>query len=965
MDGLVILKDFLESHRIPKGSPKGTPYNFVSLPKSTGIFRRGTFCIPESKRGDFWKYYSDAVPFFNEKNCPSLAYRPPIRTMQPLQIDVDFYFRHETKLDPSVNFKFTVNIATKIANICKQSVNFYIVSKKSGYFKYSEKEKINKYKNGFHIYFSNIRIPKRVARDIKKYAEGIVQEYYRDLQPTNEPADIIDGCVVERSNGLMLIGTFKSANTGGRYLLRLMGSVDEDGTICEAEMNKEKVFEQLESILNNTYNFVWEIPQEEDEKTEKSSEPPTKKRKTHHVVNERIPFNVAKFLEVTSNHRPSHKEWLQIVFYCASIGVPRDQMSLLGGRNNSCPYQVYDSRQPGKDAISRGSIIRYLNAYATDYVTPEIFREIFPERVFQYLSEYTDFLFSTGVTWDKQILKNFLMDTISFIMKCKKFVYKDYENEQDDHGNETRRITTFIQDKPPFSNTEDIIVMIPYEIDALKKIIQSKKNKIKKNDDGERALRLRLSYAKYMKMLENPTSSGVRQITKELGLPPNQVHMSTILTDLNLKGFIKRYKSITFKPYLWVDKSGVGTFNTFNPFYLLEYNPTKIIDWTTTALYEFFFRAYSWSEQSKFDGLMNLLAFWVQNPSTRDERIIILLSEAHGIGKSTLAEILVKLFGEELVIFFNSFKTFDSTFNLALANKLIWFIDDTRNISRGSAQSLNSLATQKVMRFNEKNEKSFYLPICNSIILTSNDINPLYCSAEDRRQMYIRVKPCFKNNREFFARVHACMDDYNVMHNFFMYLANRNLEKWTPSPTNDCFQNETNKQKQMAMRSSYIFIVEFFSEPDWFSKYRPFNERDWRKGFQVGTYDRGLYNNKNHIRIRADQLFDLFKSWNKDKNPGSKTVRERTFFLHLSKLGIEKKPKQYIQTVQRTCCDLVYIGIRSRLKRLFPGFKMPNWPTENPNELRRIKIALGQKVSEFPDCEETEFLDENQPKLKF
>ena len=112
-------------------------------------------------------------------------------------------------------------------------------------------------------------------------------------------------------------------------------------------------------------------------------------------------------------------------------------------------------------------------------------------------------------------------------------------------------------------------------------------------------------------------------------------------------------------------------------------------------------------------------------------------------------------------------------------------------------------------------------------------------------------------------------------------------------------------------------------------------------------------------------MFDLFKSWNKDKNPGSKTVRERTFFLHLSKLGIEKKPKQYIQTVQRTCCDLVYIGIRSRLKRLFPDFKMPSWPTENLNELRRIKIALGQKVSEFPDCEETEFLDENQPKLKF
>ena len=56
----------------------------------------------------------------------------------------------------------------------------------------------------------------------------------------------------------------------------------------------------------------------------------------------------------------------------------------------------------------------------------------------------------------------------------------------------------------------------------------------------------------------------------------------------------------------------------------------------------------------------------VQFPHKRDERIIVLLSEEMGIGKSTLYDILENLFGPELIIFFNSYKEFDDGFNLQL-----------------------------------------------------------------------------------------------------------------------------------------------------------------------------------------------------------------------------------------------------------------------------------------------------------
>ena len=77
------LRDFLEAHRI-KGKAQR---NFVCLQKSTGMYRMGNFFIPENKQDDLWALYSRAAPDFTENDCPTLVYRPPERSVQPLQID--------------------------------------------------------------------------------------------------------------------------------------------------------------------------------------------------------------------------------------------------------------------------------------------------------------------------------------------------------------------------------------------------------------------------------------------------------------------------------------------------------------------------------------------------------------------------------------------------------------------------------------------------------------------------------------------------------------------------------------------------------------------------------------------------------------------------------------------------------------------------------------------------------------
>ena len=89
----------------------------------------------------------------------------------------------------------------------------------------------------------------------------------------------------------------------------------------------------------------------------------------------------------------------------------------------------------------------------------------------------------------------------------------------------------------------------------------------------------------------------------------------------------------------------------------------------------------------------------------------------------------------------------------------------------------------------------------------------------------------------------------------------------------------------------------------------------------------------------ADRLYTLYKSWNKDKNPGSRNVYEKTFFRHIEKIGIIKVPRLRINDSQRTCCDLFFQNISGAVWGLFPSYDFPIWVTEIPEELETMMAA--------------------------
>ena len=927
---MISLKKFLESCRT-----RNKVYNFVCLHKGTGIFKQGTFFIPQSRAKEFWHLYSLAFPNFTENDCPSLVYAAKKLkcVLQPLFIDVDLEYEEETKLDSNIHQKFTIKIAEKLVELLKKPVDYFIVAKDEGYFK-----KIQ-YKSGFHIYFPNIRIPISVARDIKEYAESIVLDFYT---PTNNPKKIIDAALIERRNGLMLMFDFKLPKTGGRYNLIRIGGLN-DGKITDNMVDDEFLHKECENIMSQVYKFIWEKPTIQEEKAKTVPKIKRKKPPTKFVVNEKQTFNLDKFLEATSLHRPTHKEFLQIVYFCASISHPRADMKLLDNRRNSCPYVEYDRREPNRDAITRGSMIWYLNEYGVNYE----FEEIFPRKIFTYYSEYKQFLYYKGNVWNPEILAHFCADVFSYAEKEKKFIFKDFELIEDGCGNFLKKISITMQDKFPFSHA-NAIVRVPYEKKILLKIV--KKRLPRKNLDSVTEEEQQIvNFNRLLK--KKPTKQDIKRIVKELELDPCTLKMSTLLKDRLDKGYIKRYKSVTFAPFLWVDKTRHDVFNTFTRFPMIEYTPTIKKNWRDSHIFEFILNAYADGDSKILEGILKLFAFWIQHPDKRDERIVVLISKEHGIGKTSLNLILKALMGNEYIVFFNSYGEFEDAFNMALANKLYWFLDDISGISKSQALSLNSKVTSEVMKFNEKNERALWLNISTTLILTSNDVNPLYCPEDDRRQMYIKVNPLYKNNRPFFKKLRSELKDLNIMYSMFMDLATLDLHGWEPTSQNDPFQEFTNKQKEKAMKASYVFIIQFFQDHDWYTQYVPYRCNTWCNGIQISVIKQGADLGKTRIRILKGQLFSMFKEWNKDKNPGCRTVKQNTFFQHIGHLGIFADGNKHINGKQRNVVDLIYINIRNTVKQIFPEFKMGAWPSENAHQ-RRLMIEDMRKSTDFPFIDE-------------
>ena len=206
-------------------------------------------------------------------------------------------------------------------------------------------------------------------------------------------------------------------------------------------------------------------------------------------------------------------------------------------------------------------------------------------------------------------------------------------------------------------------------------------------------------------------------------------------------------------------------------------------------------------------------------------------------------------------------------------------------------------------------------------------------------------------NRKFFSKVYECFQDLNIMSSLFMELAHRDNKGYEPVPSNDIDPGVKVEQQVDCMCSYWSYVVHFFADEEWMTRFRSDAFSGPERDYSIRTLKQRVGKhpaNTVRIRIVAKRFYSDYCKWNRVSNT-NKNTREVTFWSKMEELGIRPLKKQRFKNKLRTVVDLYFRDVQEKLRNLFKGFKMPSWPSEDP-ELR------AQMMSDSP----TQFEEEEK-----
>ena len=219
--------------------------------------------------------------------------------------------------------------------------------------------------------------------------------------------------------------------------------------------------------------------------------------------------------------------------------------------------------------------------------------------------------------------------------------------------------------------------------------------------------------------------------------------------------------------------------------------------------------------------------------------------------------------------------------------------------------------------------------------------------------MHIRLSPAWHRNRVKFAALRKAMANLDVMKSFFTYCASKDLGDYHPAnEATNPFYDETANQKTANMKSSWVFISQFFSSTDWVTQYK--GKYDWNttwcKAYQIDElkqktdgYEKGAI----RIRIEANRFYDLFKMYVRRANPSQKALFEKTFYRQIAPLGIAVKSRQRVGETRRRAVDIYFGAVQAGFKKAFPTFALEAWPTEVTDERAELIKEMELKGDVF------------------
>ena len=334
-----------------------------------------------------------------------------------------------------------------------------------------------------------------------------------------------------------------------------------------------------------------------------------------------------------------------------------------------------------------------------------------------------------------------------------------------------------------------------------------------------------------------------------------------------------RFRNMDWVPHSPMEKNTTkgDIFNTFTGFQA-TYNQVWDYD-LIEPIIRHIKEVWCCNKEEYFNYIIQWLATCVQSPRTRLPALVILGDE--GIGKTCIIEWLLKyVFGLNCTAALNNLDEFLGGYNSILANKFMIYISENQGTQHSDGALWNKMEQFKSLITDERiTIKTKYInnyQVSNYIrwIMTSNHLDSLRLSSDNRRFAIFQAANTYQNNGEYFFRLHEILNQESADH-MYNFLMNFKI-------TNDL---------RIILQTEAVQEIKGFSKQNAVIFWEELIEKSWKPilNYQVKFYES---ENVKEVRIIKQDLYNLYRNWCHDK--GTKATSDGWFYQYLKKAKINK-----------------------------------------------------------------------------
>jgi len=340
------------------------------------------------------------------------------------------------------------------------------------------------------------------------------------------------------------------------------------------------------------------------------------------------------------------------------------------------------------------------------------------------------------------------------------------------------------------------------------------------------------------------------------------------------------------------------------------------------------------NDEDHYQYFLKWIAQTIKYPDKRPQVGLVFYSKEHGTGRNSFTNFLGKcIYGIDLFVTTRGTEKIFTKFNSILKNCMFLVIEEASGEIKKFMEDFKNLITEPYITLEQKGIDSCNCKNYVNPILLTNNINILDIDDKDRRFAILESSGCMKGNKEYFQKLHSCLEDTQSAALFIKYMREEVKCNWSTME---------------------------------FQENRPITKA-YRKQIALNT--------KNYIKyishiVNEDNVFINDKKHKYQKYNGKITfcIKEKDLYTDYAKVCLAYKYTSYpfdtfIQNITTTSSGIIKI-VKNRFKcLLFNKDEILVWVANYRNEIDEPIIIYDPDLEEELIIEPIEFLDDSDEEI--